>query len=306
VTEPAIGIIGGSGLYEMEGLTDVRWRRVRTPFGDPSDAYCCGRLEGRPVIFLPRHGRGHRLMPSELNFRANVWGLKALGAEWVVSISAVGSMRETIHPLNLVIPDQFFDATKRRVSSFFGDGIVAHVGMAEPVCPGLADALEKAAVATGATVQRGGTYLCIEGPQFSTKAESQTYRSWGVDVIGMTNMPEAKLAREAELCYATLALVTDYDVWHETHETVTVEAVVRTLLQNVATAKDVLRRLVPAVGPARTCACPSLLADAVITSPAAFPPATRRRLDLLIGKYFAAAGRPTRRGGRRAGKGRRG
>ncbi len=296
MSEPALGIIGGSGLYELEGLTDVRWRRVRTPFGDPSDEFCCGRFDGRPVIFLPRHGRGHRIMPSELNFRANVWGLKLLGVGWVVSISAVGSMRETIHPLNLVIPDQFFDATKRRVSSFFGDGIVAHVGMAEPVCPHLADALEKAAVGAGATVQRGGTYICIEGPQFSTKAESQIYRSWGVDVIGMTNMPEAKLAREAELCYATLALVTDYDVWHETHEAVTVDAVVRTLLQNVATAKEVLRRLIPTLAPPRTCACPSLLKDAVITNPGAFPPATRRRLDLLVGRYFPE---PRRRRSRR-------
>ncbi len=290
MSEPAIGVIGGSGLYELEGLTDVQWKRVRTPFGAPSDEFCCGRFDGRAVIFLPRHGRGHRIMPSELNFRANVWGLKSLGAEWVVSISAVGSMRETIHPLNLVIPDQFFDATKRRVPSFFGDGIVAHVGMAEPVCPHLADALEKAAVAAGATVQRGGTYICIEGPQFSTKAESQIYRSWGVDVIGMTNMPEAKLAREAELCYATLALVTDYDVWHETHAAVSVEAVIRILMQNVTMAKEVLRRLIPTVGP-RTCPCPTLLESAVITSPQAFPPATRRRLDLLLGRYFPAARR---------------
>jgi len=284
--EAAIGIIGGSGLYELEGLTDVRWRRVRTPFGDPSDEYCEGRLDGRRVVFLPRHGRGHRLTPTELNFRANVWGLKSLGVEWVVSVSAVGSMKETIAPLHVVIPDQFFDATKRRVSSFFGDGIVAHVGMAEPVCSDLAMALEKAARQTTATVHRGGTYICIEGPQFSTRAESQVYRSWGVDVIGMTNMPEAKLAREAELCYATLALATDYDVWHETHAAVSVEAVIRNLLKNVATAKDVLRRLIPTLGPPRTCECPRLLANAVITSPKAFPPATRKRLDLLIGRYF--------------------
>jgi 5'-methylthioadenosine phosphorylase len=284
--EPAIGVIGGSGLYELEGLTEVRWRRVRTPFGDPSDEYCTGVYEGRPVIFLPRHGRGHRLTPTELNFRANVWGLKSLGAEWVISISAVGSMKETIHPLDLVVPAQFFDATRRRVSSFFGDGIVAHVGMADPVCPTLATALEKAARATGATVHRGGTYICIEGPQFSTKAESRIYRGWGVDVIGMTNMPEAKLAREAELCYATLALVTDYDVWHESQETVTVEAVIQNLLKNVATAKDVLRRVIPTVTAPRTCPCPTLLRNAVITSPTAFPAGTRRRLDLLLGKYF--------------------
>jgi 5'-methylthioadenosine phosphorylase len=297
VSEAAIGIIGGSGLYEMDGLTDVRWRRVRTPFGDPSDEYCTGRFEGRRVIFLPRHGRGHRLTPTELNFRANVWGLKSLGAEWVVSISAVGSMKESIRPLDLVVPDQFFDVTRRRVSSFFGDGIVAHVGMADPVCPHLADALEKAARATGAGVHRGGTYLCIEGPQFSTKAESRIYRAWGVDVIGMTNMPEAKLAREAELCYATLALATDYDVWHDTHETVSVEAVIQNLLKNVATAKDVLRRVIPSIGGPRRCPCPSLLANAVITSPAAFPLTTRRRLDLLLGKYFPAT--PSKKGRRR-------
>jgi 5'-methylthioadenosine phosphorylase len=286
MTQAAIGVIGGSGLYELPGLTDVRWRRVRTPFGDPSDEYCVGTLDGRPVVFLPRHGRGHRLTPTELNFRANIWGLKSLGVEWVVSVSAVGSMRDAIRPLDLVVPDQFFDFTKRRVSSFFGEGIVAHVGMAEPVCPHLAAVLDKCARDTGATVHRGGTYLCIEGPQFSTKAESNIYRAWGVDVIGMTNMPEAKLAREAELCYATLALATDYDVWHEDHDAVTVEAVVKVLLQNVATAKDVLGRLVPAVPASRTCACPSLLENAVITQPSAFPLATRRRLDLLLGKYF--------------------
>ena len=304
MSEPAIGIIGGSGLYELEGLTDVRWRRVRTPFGDPSDEYCTGTFQGRPVIFLPRHGRGHRLTPSELNFRANIWGLKSLGAEWVISISAVGSMKEHIHPLDLVVPAQFFDATRRRVSSFFGDGIVAHVGMADPVCPTVAAALEKAARAAGATVHRGGTYICIEGPQFSTRGESLIYRGWGVDVIGMTNMPEAKLAREAELCYATLALVTDYDVWHDTHEAVSVEAVIQTLLKNVATAKDVLRRVIPALGPPRACPCPSLLQNAVITSPAAFPLDTRRRLDLLLGKYFPLerrrpAGKARRKGASR-------
>jgi 5'-methylthioadenosine phosphorylase len=296
VSDGAIGIIGGSGLYELEGLTDVRWRRVRTPFGDPSDEYCTGTFAGRRVIFLPRHGRGHRLTPTELNYRANIWGLKSLGAEWVVSISAVGSMKEAIRPLDIVVPDQFFDFTRRRLSSFFGDGIVAHVGMAEPVCGQLAERLDKAARATGATVHRGGTYICIEGPQFSTKAESYTYRAWGMDIIGMTNMPEAKLAREAELCYATLALATDYDVWHETHEAVTVEAVVANLMKNVATAKDVLRRVIPAIVGPRTCECPRVLEHAVITSPAAFPLAARRRLDLLIGKYFPQPARkPARR-----------
>ncbi len=289
MSDPAVGVIGGSGLYELEGLTDIRWRRVRTPFGDPSDEYCEGRLDGHRVVFLPRHGRGHRIMPTDLNFRANIWGLKFLGVEWVFSVSAVGSMRERIRPLDLVIPDQFFDWTRRRISSFFGDGIVAHVGMAEPVCGVLATALEKAARDTGATVHRGGTYLCIEGPQFSTRAESQIFRGWGVDVIGMTNMPEAKLAREAELCYATLALATDYDVWHETHEAVSVEAVVQNLLKNVETAKDALRRVIPAIAAPRTCGCPDLLRNAVITSPKAFPLPARRRLDLLLSKYFPAA-----------------
>jgi 5'-methylthioadenosine phosphorylase len=306
VTPAAIGIIGGSGLYELAGLADVRWRRVRTPFGDPSDEYCEGRLGDRRVVFLPRHGRGHRLMPSELNFRANIWGLRSLGVEWVVSISAVGSMKEAIKPLDVVIPDQFFDLTKRRVSSFFGDGIVAHIGMADPVCPTLATGLEKAARTTGATVHRGGTYLCIEGPQFSTKAESRIYRSWGVDVIGMTNMPEAKLAREAELCYATLALATDYDVWHETHGAVTVEAVVQSLLRNVATAQAVLRTVIPAIPPVRDCPCAELLRNAVITAPGAFPLATRRRLDLLLGKYFPVDLRKRPRPARARKDGRRG
>jgi 5'-methylthioadenosine phosphorylase len=296
-----IGIIGGSGLYELPGLTEVRWRRVRTPFGDPSDEYCTGRLEDRHVVFLPRHGRGHRVMPSDLNFRANIWGLKSLGAEWVVSVSAVGSMREEIHPLDVVIPDQFFDHTRRRVSTFFGDGIVAHVGMAEPICAQLADALEKVSRESGATVHRGGTYICIEGPQFSSKGESNIYRRWGVDVIGMTNMPEAKLAREAELCYATLALVTDYDVWHDVHGHVSVEAVVQNLQRNAATAKAVIQRIVSVLPPARTCACGSALGSAVITDPRAFPPATRRRLDLLIGKYFPPMSRTAKTPGSRRG-----
>lgn len=297
MSEAKIGVIGGSGLYELDGLSDVRWTRVRTPFGEPSDAYCVGRLGNRTVAFLPRHGRGHRLMPSELNFRANIYGLKALGVEWVISISAVGSMREDIRPLDLVIPDQFFDWTRRRASTFFGGGIAAHVGMAEPVCSNLADRLETAARTTGATVHRGGTYLCIEGPQFSSKSESRIYRQWGVDVIGMTNMPEAKLAREAELCYATLALVTDYDVWHEGEEAVTVEGVIANLLKNVATAKEVLQHAIPRIGPPRRCPCPSLLRNAVITSPAAFPPRTRKALDLLLSKYYPRA--KNRRGRRR-------
>jgi 5'-methylthioadenosine phosphorylase len=271
---------------------------VRTPFGEPSDAYCIGRLGARELVFLPRHGRGHRLQPSELNFRANIYGLKALGVEWVVSISAVGSMREDIAPLDLVVPDQFYDHTRRRVSSFFGDGIVAHVGMANPVCPELALRLHEAAVATGARVHRGGTYLCIEGPQFSSRAESRIYRGWGVDVIGMTNVPEVKLAREAELCYATLALTTDYDVWHASEAAVNVESVIANLLRNVATAKEVIRRVVPAIGPSRTCECPELLKNAVITAPTVFPAAARKRLDLLIGRYFPASAPST---GRRRG-----
>ncbi|HET7874076.1 MAG TPA: S-methyl-5'-thioadenosine phosphorylase [Methylomirabilota bacterium] len=291
-----VGVIGGSGLYEMEGLEDVRWVKVKTPFGDPSDAYCAGRLGDRKVIFLPRHGRGHRRMPSELNFRANVWGLKRLGARYVISISAVGSMREEIRPLDLVVPDQFFDHTRRRVSSFFGDGIVAHVGMAHPVCGDLADLLESAGRECGARVHRGGTYICIEGPQFSTKGESEIFRSWGVSVIGMTNMPEAKLAREAELCYATLALATDYDVWHPEHDAVTVEAVVANLLRNVAMAKEVLRRVIPRVGKPCASGCHEALRNAVITNPGAFPPRTRKRLDLLLGHYFPAGKKGGRRG----------
>jgi 5'-methylthioadenosine phosphorylase len=295
-SEPALGIIGGSGLYEIEGVEDVRWVRVKTPFGSPSDAYCTGRLGDRRVVFLPRHGRGHRVTPSEINYRANIYGLKALGVRWVISVSAVGSMKEEIHPLDLVIPDQFYDQTKRRISSFFGDGIVGHVGLADPVCPALGDLLETASREAGARVHRGGTYICIEGPQFSTRGESQIYRRWGVSVIGMTNMPEAKLAREAELCYATLALATDYDVWHETHAAVSVEAVVANLLKNVATAKVVLKRVIPRVGKPCDAGCGDALASAVITNPAAFPPRTRRRLAFLLDRYFPPKLKGRRRG----------
>jgi len=292
----AVGVIGGSGLYELDGLEDVRWVKVKTPFGDPSDAYCVGHLGQVTVIFLARHGRGHRLSPSEINYRANVYGLKSLDARWVISVSAVGSMKEEIHPLDLVIPDQLYDHTKRRASSFFGDGIVGHVGMADPVCRDLADALEAAGRESGARVHRGGTYLCIEGPQFSTRGESNIYRRWGVSVIGMTNMPEAKLAREAELCYATLALATDYDVWHEEHDAVSVEAVVANLLKNVATARVVLGRVLPRLGKPCAVGCPSALASAVITNPAAFPPRTRKRLALLLDKYFPPAKKGASRG----------
>lgn len=286
MAEPRIGIIGGSGLYEMAGLTDVREERVETPFGLPSDAYVLGRLEGRPVAFLARHGRGHRLLPSELNFRANIYGFKALGAEWILSASAVGSMREDVKPRDILIPDQFFDRTKARSSTFFGDGLVVHVAFADPTCPALGELLYQAAREEGATVHRGGTYLCIEGPQFSTRAESRIYRTWGVDVIGMTNLQEAKLAREAEICYATMALVTDYDVWHETEEDVTVEAVIAVLLENAAMAKAILRRAVRAIPAARTCPCSRALRDAIITARDRIPPATRERLKLLVGKYL--------------------
>jgi 5'-methylthioadenosine phosphorylase len=278
----------------MEGLEDVRWMQVRTPFGPPSDRFCVGRLRDQPVIFLPRHGRGHRRTPSELNYRANIYGLKTLGARWVFSVSAVGSLKEEIRPLDLVVPDQFYDHTRRRESSFFGDGIVGHVGMAHPVCPELAGLLEVAAREGGARVHRGGTYICIEGPQFSTRGESEVYRRWGMSIIGMTNMPEAKLAREAELHYATLALVTDYDVWHPEHDAVTVDAVVQNLVRNVARARDVLRRVIPQVGKPCAAGCDRALRDAVITDPRLFPPRIRARLGLLIGRYFPAAPRQSR------------
>ena len=284
--EPVIGIIGGSGLYEMEGLTHLREERVPTPFGDPSDAYMLGRLEGRPVAFLARHGRGHRLLPSELNFRANIYGFKTLGVQWIISASAVGSMREAIRPADIVVPDQFFDRTKARASTFFGDGLVAHVSFADPVCPQLSDQLSRAGREAGATVHRGGTYLCIEGPQFSTRAESRIYRGWGVDVIGMTNLQEAKLSREAEICYATMALVTDYDVWHETEGDVSVEKVVAILHKNVATAKAIIRRVLPVIQGDRSCVCAHALKDAIITAPEAIAEAAKQRLWPLVGKYL--------------------
>ncbi len=288
MTEPVIGIIGGSGLYEMDGLEILREERISTPFGDPSDAYILGRLEGRRVAFLARHGRGHRLMPSELNFRANIFGFKQLGAEWILSASAVGSMQEDIRPQDIVIPDQFFDRTTRRASTFFGEGLVAHVSFADPTCDRLGGVLYQAGQETGARMHRGGTYLCIEGPQFSTRAESRIYRSWGVQVIGMTNLQEAKLAREAEMCYATMALVTDYDVWHETEEDVSVEAVVAVLMQNVKTARAILRRAVALVPAERSCPCAHALRDAILTAPDRVPPALRRKLAPIVGRYLGA------------------
>lgn len=283
--QPAVGIIGGSGLYQIEGLEQVREVRLRTPFGAPSDALIVGVLGGMGVAFLSRHGRGHRINPSSINYRANLYALKSLGVTQVISISAVGSMKEAIQPGHVVLPDQFIDLTKRRISTFFDEGIVAHVGFAEPVCSSLADTLEEAGRSAGATLQRGGTYVCMEGPQFSTKAESRLYRQWGVDVIGMTNMPEAKLAREAELCYATMALATDYDCWHETEEAVTVGAILATLHRNVALAKEILKTAVPKLSLDRTCACRQALATALITAPDKMSASAKRRLNLLIAPY---------------------
>jgi 5'-methylthioadenosine phosphorylase len=286
MAEKVIGVIGGSGLYEMEGLEDVRRVAVKTPFGDPSDEYVTGRLGDATLVFLPRHGRGHRLLPSEVNYRANIYGMKKLGAGWIISVSAVGSMKEEIRPGHIVIVDQFFDRTKERQGTFFGSGVVGHVEFAKPVCPHLSSVLHKAALKAGATVHMGGTYICIEGPQFSTRAESMIYRSWGVDVIGMTNIPEAKLAREAEICYSTLALSTDYDCWHATEESVTVEAIIATLKANVNTAKEIIRNAAPGVSVERRCACAEALKHAVITDKGSIPAGARDDLSLLIGKYL--------------------
>ncbi|MEW6409372.1 MAG: S-methyl-5'-thioadenosine phosphorylase [Nitrospirota bacterium] len=281
-----IGIIGGSGLYDMEGLEGVRGVRLSTPFGDPSDEYILGNLKGIKMAFLPRHGRGHRIMPTELSFRANIYGMKMLGVERIISVSAVGSMKEEIKPGDIVIPYQFYDNTKQRKSTFFGNGIVVHVGMADPVCKEISDVLFHAGKKVGATVHLGGTYLCIEGPQFSTRAESNIYRKWDVDVIGMTNVTEAKLAREAEICYATLALATDYDCWHAHEEDVTVETVVETLKRNVQTAKDIIKNAVISLPPARSCICADALKNAIITDTNSIPENVKQRLDLLIGKYI--------------------
>jgi 5'-methylthioadenosine phosphorylase len=285
-TTPTIGIIGGSGLYDMAELSDREDRVVTTPFGDPSGPYVIATLRGRRVAFLARHGAGHRLLPSELNFRANIYGFKALGVEWILSASAVGSLREDYRPQDLVVPDQFFDRTRGRVSTFFGDGIVAHVGFAHPFCRPLSGVLYTAAVGAGARVHQGGTYVCMEGPQFSTLAESRTYRAGGFDVIGMTNLQEAKLAREAEICYTTLALVTDYDCWHPDHDSVTVDLIVAHLMANAAMAQRVIASAVEQLPIARTCECARALASAIITRPDAIPAAARDRLHLLVGKYL--------------------
>jgi 5'-methylthioadenosine phosphorylase len=281
-----VGIIGGSGLYEMEGLTEVGEIRVDTPFGDPSDAYRTGRLDGRRVVFLARHGRGHLISPSELNFRANIFGFRQLGVERILSASAVGSLREEHKPLDILIPDQFFDRTRSRVSTFFGDGLVAHVSFADPICPQLAGIATRAGEECGLHVKHGGTYLCMEGPQFSTKAESNVYRSWGMDVIGMTNLQEAKLAREAEMCYTTLALVTDYDCWHPDHDAVTVTEIIANLQKNSLNAQKIIRTAIGRLPEERSCKCGSALAHALISDPARVPAETRKRLSLLVDKYL--------------------
>jgi len=283
-----IGIIGGSGLYSIPGLSDMREVKQDTAFGDPSDAYVLGTLAGHKVAFLARHGRGHRILPTELNFRANVYGFKQLGVERIVSISAVGSLKEEHKPLEFVIPDQFFDRTRHRVDTFFGNGIVAHIAFADPVCPQLSQVVETACKKAGVTGKRGGTYLNMEGPQFSTKAESNIYRSWGMDVIGMTNLQEAKLAREAEICYVTVAMVTDYDCWHPHHDSVTVDQIVAVLVKNAENAAKVVRETIAAMPTGRSCKCGSALAHAILTDRDRIPATTRQKLGLILDKYLSA------------------
>ena len=282
-----IGIIGGSGLYDMAEVTDRETHVVSTPFGDPSGPYVLGTLRGRRVAFLARHGAGHRLLPSELNFRANIFGMKMLGVEFILSASAVGSLKEQYKPLDIVVPDQFIDRTMGRVSTFFGRGLAAHVGFAHPFCKKLSAVAVGSGRRVGATIHEGGTYVCMEGPQFSTLAESQLYRSWNADIIGMTNLQEAKLAREAEICYTTIALVTDYDCWHPDHDSVTVEMVIAVLMQNAVTAQAIIADAVAQLPFERTCECASALKYALITRPEAVPDATRRELEPLVGKYLS-------------------
>ena len=281
-----IGIIGGSGLYAMPGLTNVREERVTTPFGDPSDAFVLGELEGRSVAFLARHGRGHRVLPSELNFRANIYAMKMLGVERILSVSAVGSLKEEHKPTDFVIADQFIDRTYARISTFFGDGIVAHVGFGDPVCATVAGVFKRACDAVGVVGKQGGTYVCMEGPQFSTRAESNLYRSWGADVIGMTNLQEAKLAREAEICYATMAMVTDYDCWREGHDDVTIEQVIAVVHQNADSAAKVVRAAVAAMPAEKSCTCGEALKYAILTDRKVIPAETRKKLSILLDKYF--------------------
>ena len=282
-----IGIIGGSGLYQMPGFEKFEEANIETPFGAPSDNYVLGELAGRRVAFLPRHGRGHRLSPSELNFRANIYGMKRLGVERILSLSAVGSLKEEHRPLDFVIPDQFFDRTRGRVSTFFGEGLVAHVSFADPVCPQLSEVVADACRFAGVNSKKGGTYLCMEGPAFSTKAESNVYRSWGMDVIGMTNLQEAKLAREAEICYVTAAMVTDYDCWHPEHDAVTVTDIIANLMKNAENACKMVAAAVAAMPRERTCKCGKALAHAIITDKSLVPEATRQKLGLIVDKYFA-------------------
>ena len=288
MTNVKIGIIGGSGLYQMPELSDVEEIKVETPFGSPSDAFIVGTLEGERVAFLPRHGRGHRFTPTELPFRANIYAMKSLGVERILSASAVGSLQEQYAPLDMVIPDQFFDRTRARVkeSTFFGEGIVAHVSFAHPVCSALGDVLQSSCAAANVKVHRGGTYLCMEGPAFSSVAESKVYRSWGMDIIGMTNLQEAKLAREAEICYATLALVTDYDCWHPGHDAVSVETVIEYLNKNVRNAQTIMRESIKRLkNEERTCKCGSALKNAIFTAKDLWPEATTKKLDAIIQKY---------------------
>lgn len=279
------GVIGGSGLYDMEGLTDVKRVKVETPYGAPSDEYVIGKLEGREIVFLPRHGRGHRVLPGEINFRANIWGMKSLGVTHLVSVSAVGSLKEEIEPGHIVIPDQFIDRTKDRPSTFFGNGVVAHVQFGDPVCKELTTAIAAAAEKVDVTFHKGGTYVCMEGPMFSTRAESNLYRSWGASVIGMTNLQEAKLAREAELCFATIALSTDYDCWHT--EEVTIEAVLKVMAENIKHSKEILRNLFREFEPKKEI-CPDQrsLENAILTDKSLIPEETQQKLSLLIGKYI--------------------
>ena len=285
MSQAKIGVIGGSGLYQMEGMTDIDELRVETPFGDPSDAITLGTLGDTRVAFLPRHGRGHRILPTELPVRANIYALKSLGVEWIISVSAVGSLKEEIRPLDLVIPDQLIDRTRGRINTFFGSGLVAHVGFADPFCPVLSDLLYQTATEQRVTVHKGGTYVVMEGPHFSTRAESNLYRSWGASVIGMTALPEAKLAREAEICYATVACATDYDCWHETEEDVTIDIVIANLLKNIAVSKAILRNVAERIPPQRDCLCATALANGIITARELIPEQTKRELALLIGKY---------------------
>ena len=285
-TAVKIGVIGGSGLYEIAGMTNVEEVRPNTPFGEPSDAIIVGELDGRSIAFLPRHGRSHNISPTEIPSRANIYALKALGVEWVISVSAVGSLKEGIHPLDLVVPDQIIDRTKSRVNSFFDGGLVAHVSFAEPFCPTLSNILYHAALDVGANVHQEGTYIAMEGPLFSTKAESNLYRSWGASIIGMTALPEAKLAREAEICYAMLACITDYDTWHETEESVTIEMALANLMLNADKAKKIIGLVAARIPEKRECGCAEALENAIITAPEKIPVRIKEDLELLIGKYL--------------------